>query len=245
MSSKTTRWYASWFNTPYYHILYRDRDYSEARAFMDRLTAHLDLSYDSHILDLACGKGRHSVYLNSIGFEVTGVDLSEESIAYAKQFENDRLHFDIHDMCKPYRKTFDAVFNLFTSFGYFENDADNLNTIKAIREDLKADGVGVIDFMNVHYVMENLVPENSKTVDGIKFNLNRRYENGYIIKDISFEDEGRHFQFTERVKAFTLEDFKELFALAGVTLQETLGDYHLNPFDQKTSDRLIMIFKGR
>ena len=126
MNSDITQWYASWFNTPYYHILYRDRDHAEARTFMDKLTHHLGLSRESHILDLACGRGRHSLYLNSIGFEVTGVDLSEESIAYAKQFENDRLHFDIHDMCKPYSKKFDAVFNLFTSFGYFENDADNL-----------------------------------------------------------------------------------------------------------------------
>ena len=75
---------------------------------------------------MACGKGRHSVHLNSLGYQVTGLDLSEESIAYAKQFENSSLHFDVHDMSTPYHDQFDAVFNLFTSFGYFENEEDNL-----------------------------------------------------------------------------------------------------------------------
>ena len=245
MSSKTTQWYTSWFNTPYYHMLYQDRDHSEARAFMDLLTKHLNLSTDSHILDLACGRGRHSIYLNHLGFKVTGVDLSEESIAYAKQFENDRLHFEIHDMCKPYRQKFDAVFNLFTSFGYFDNEEDNLNTIRAIRADLKHNGVGVIDFMNTSHVIENLVSEDSKVVSNIHFKMTRRYEDGYIFKDIRFEDEGREFEFTERVKGFTLADFERLYDQAEVELIEVFGNYSLNDYDEQTSERLIMIFQGR
>jgi len=54
----TENWYASWFDTPYYHILYKDRDYDEAQAFMDNLTHYLNLPEESKILDLACGKGR-------------------------------------------------------------------------------------------------------------------------------------------------------------------------------------------
>lgn len=243
MTKDITQWYASWFDTPYYHILYEDRGYTEAHQFMDNLTKYLNLPEDGKILDLACGKGRHSIYLNSLGYNVTGVDLSVNSIAYAKKHENDRLHFEVHDMCRPFNDKFDAVFNLFTSFGYFDRTEDNLNTIKAIREDLNESGFGVIDFMNSDYVIENLVPEDVKTAGGIDFHLKRDIKDGYIIKDISFTDNGEDFHYQERVKAKTLTDFEALFDEAGVYLLDVFGDYKLRKFDKNTSERLIMIFK--
>lgn len=243
MTNSTKKWYASWFDTPFYHILYKDRDYAEAEAFMTTLTNYLNLPEQAKILDLACGKGRHSIFLNKLGYDVIGADLSKNSIAYAKQFENDTLHFKVHNMCLPYGETFDAVFNLFTSFGYFENESDNLSTIKAIKADLNEFGFGVIDFMNSNYIINNLVEKDTKTVDGIEFTMTRRVENGYIIKDISFTFEDEDYQFQEHVKAFTLSDFETLFEKAGVYLLDVFGDYKLNKFDAKNSERLIMIFK--
>lgn len=243
MLKQETTWYASWFDTPFYHILYKDRDYEEAENFMSTLTRYLNIPEGGEILDLACGKGRHAVFLNSLGYNVTGADLSENSINYAKQFENDNLHFQVHDMCKPFGKTFDAVFNLFTSFGYFDKDESNLETIKAIKADLNDFGFGVIDFMNTEYVIDNLVAEDIKTVEGIAFHQKRKLEDGYIIKDISFTFEGESFQFQERVRALTLEDFKTFFEKAGVYLLDVFGDYKLRKFDAKSSERLILIFK--
>lgn len=243
MTKDTKQWYASWFDSPFYHILYKDRDHKEAHSFMENLTAYLNLPEHARILDLACGKGRHSVYLNSIGYDVTGVDLSESSIAHAKQFENETLHFEVHDMCKPYPKQFDAVFNLFTSFGYFENEEDNLSTIKAIKEELNEFGFGVIDFMNVDHIMANLVAQNSKVVDGITFNLSRYVKDNYIVKDIGFSHNNEDYFFTEKVKALTLSDFDGLFEAAGATLLEVFGDYKLKKFHKQSSERLIMIFK--
>ncbi|CAH8283675.1 tellurite resistance protein TehB [Mariniflexile fucanivorans] len=243
MNKDTTTWFTSWFDTPFYHILYKDRDDTEAQQFMDTLTGYLNIPENGKILDLACGRGRHAVYLNSLGFDVTGADLSENSINYAKQFENDTLHFEVHDMCKPYNQPFDAIFNLFTSFGYFDKDEDNLSTIKAIKTDLNDFGFGVIDFMNSEQVIDNLVPEEIKTVDGIDFNLKRYVEAGYIVKDISFTTDGEDYHFQERVKAFTLADFEALFEQAGVYLLDVFGDYKLRKFNNKTSERLVMIFK--
>ena len=243
MTKEKTQWYASWFDTPYYHILYKDRDHEEAHQFMDNLTNYLNLPEDGKVLDLACGKGRHSVYLNSLGYNVTGVDLSENSIEYAKQFENDTLRFEVHDMCKPYNEKFDAVFNLFTSFGYFDKDEDNLNTIKAIKEDLNEFGFGVIDFMNTDFIIENLVAEDIKTVEGIDFHQKRYVKDGYIIKDISFTADGEDYNFQERVKALTLKDFEALFEKAGVFLLDVFGDYKLRKYYKTTSERLVMIFK--
>lgn len=243
MIKDKSTWYASWFDTPFYHILYKDRDHKEAETFMHNLTNYLNIPKGGKILDLACGKGRHALYLNSIGYDVTGVDLSENSIKFAKQFENETLHFEVHDMCEPYKQKFDAVFNLFTSFGYFENDNSNLRTIKAIKEDLKEVGFGVIDFMNSDHVIKNLVPEETKVIEGIEFDLKRYVKNGYIYKDISFNHEGTDYNYQERVRAFNLSDFESLFKKAGVFLLDIFGDYKLRKFDGMESSRLIMIFK--
>lgn len=235
-------WYASWFDTPYYHILYKDRDNAEADSFMERLTSFLKLKQNDTILDLACGKGRHAISLSKKGFKVTGVDLSVSSIAFAKQFETEHLKFRVHDMCQPYPQRFDAVFNLFTSFGYFEHEEDNFRTIKAIKQELKANGHGVIDFMNAAYVIKNLVPSEVKEVEGIQFHIKRYVAEGYIIKEIQFLHNNIPFSFTERVKALTLSDFKGYFKKAGLELKHCFGDYHLTEFNEATSERLILIF---
>jgi SAM-dependent methyltransferase len=243
MQKDTTTWYASWFDTPYYHILYKDRDYTEAQLFMDNLTHYLNLPDNAKILDLACGKGRHSVYLNQLGYDVTGADLSENSIKTASEHANDTLHFEVHDMRIPFDQKFDAIFNLFTSFGYFESDDDNLTTLNAIKESLTDYGFAVIDFMNVTHVIDNLVPEEVKSVDGIDFHIKRYVKDNHIFKEIDFDDNGEHFHFTEKVKALTLQDFETMMEEVGIFLLDVFGDYKLRKFLKNDSERLIMIFK--
>jgi SAM-dependent methyltransferase len=233
----------SWFDTPYYHILYKDRNFREAQVFMDNLTHYLNLPEKAKVLDLACGKGRHAIYLNQLGFEVLGADISENSIAEANKNSNSSLKFEVHDMRIPFEEKFDAIFNLFTSFGYFENDDDNLTTLKSIKSSLSEYGFAVIDFMNVAQVIATLIPEETKTVDGIDFKLKRYLEDGHIFKEIDFEAEGQQFHFTEKVKALTLKDFEELMAEAGIFLLDVFGDYKLKKFHKTDSERLIMIFK--
>jgi SAM-dependent methyltransferase len=243
LNPNSSSWYASWFDTPYYHILYKDRNYREAQIFMDNLTHYLNLPEKAKVLDLACGKGRHSIYLNQLGFDVTGADLSENSISEANKNANDTLHFVEHDMRESYEEKFDAIFNLFTSFGYFEKEEDNLKTLIAIKESLSEYGFAVIDFMNVYTVLENLIPNEIKEVDGITFHIKRYLLDGFVTKEIDFETEGKNFHFTEKVRAYTLEDFQSMMDEAGIYLLDTFGDYKLKKFHKNTSERLIMIFK--
>ena len=239
----TKNWFASWFDTPYYHILYKDRNYREAQIFMDNLTHYLNLPEKAKVLDLACGKVRHSIYLNQLGFTVVGADLSENSIAIANKNANDNLRFQVHDMRLSFEEKFDAIFNLFTSFGYFDNDADNLKTLIAIKESLTEYGFGVIDFMNVANVLANLVPEEVKTVDEIDFHIKRYHQDGYIYKEIDFTDKGENYHFVEKVRALTLSDFENLMEEAGIYLLEVFGDYKLKKFHKTESERLILFFK--
>ena len=143
----------------------------------------------------------------------------------------------------PFDEKFDAIFNLFTSFGYFENDEDNLTTLKAIKESLSEYGFAVIDFMNVHHVINNLVPEETKTVEGIDFKIKRYVKDNHIFKEIDFEDKGEKFHFVEKVQALTLQDFEEMMEEAGIFLLDTFGDYKLKKFYKNESERLIMVFK--
>lgn len=242
MQKLNETWFSSWFDTPYYHILYKDRDYNEAEQFMKKLTGYLKLSKGDSILDLACGRGRHSISLNKLGFDVTGVDISPASIVYAKDFENKTLHFKVHDMCKPFPSKFDAVFNLFTSFGYFEKEEDNLRTLYSVKSNLNEGGKGVIDFMNVNYVLQNLIEKETKTVNKIKFHIHRYEKEGYLYKDISFTDINESYTFTEKVKILTLDDFLFYFKKAKIDLIRTFGNYNLENFDVNNSTRLILIF---
>ena len=238
-------WFVNWFNTSYYHILYKNRDQAEACRFIDNLCVYLEVQKQAQILDLACGKGRHSIHLAQKGFNATGVDLAEESILKAKENAIKGVHFDVHDMRKVYKESeFDYVFNLFTSFGYFENRNENIDVLRGVALDLKKEGVFVLDFLNAAKVIKNLVAKESKTIDGIKFNLNRTYNGSTIIKDIHVTDNNKEYNFQESVSAFTLTDMEEMANKAGLKITATFGDYNLNPFDNTKSDRLVLVMKA-
>jgi hypothetical protein len=138
---------------------------------------------------------------------------------------------------------FDFVLNLFTSFGYFNSDKENEDTIKAMSANLKKGGQIVIDFMNSKKVISKLVENEEKKVEHILFKINRRVENGYIIKDIKFNDNNQSYHFEEKVRALTLNDFKELVDKAGLKIINLWGDYDFNDFDAINSQRLILLLQ--
>jgi SAM-dependent methyltransferase len=242
MTKEHPKWFQSWFDTSYYHILYKHRDYKEAEAFIKNIVTYLNLNKADSILDLACGKGRHSIFLNSLGYDVTGLDLSKNSIEHAKTNESESLHFEVHDMKNVYETQFEIVLNLFTSFGYFQDEMDNFKVIQTIKSSLKQNGIGVIDYMNSPLVIDNLIAHNSYESDGIKFELKRNYKDGFITKNIEVNDDGNSFHFEEKVRAFTFQDFETMLSNAGLHLLDCFGSYKLEPFNNKTSERLILIF---
>jgi SAM-dependent methyltransferase len=239
-------WFHTWFNSPYYHLLYSSRNNAEAELFIDNLCAFLNPPANSKIVDIACGKGRHAIYLNKKGFDVTGTDLSYASIRFAKKFENQKLQFFVHDMRNLfYINYFDFAFNLFTSFGYFDKDADHINALKSFTKSLNKNGLLVLDYMNAEKIAQHLVPQEVKTVEGIVFNIERKITDGKIIKSIAFNAQQKQYAFTEEVKDFRLADFAKFFYAAGLEISNTFGNYNLDPFVAAQSDRLIFICKKR
>ena len=243
MSKNNNNFYESWFDTPFYHILYKNRDYNEAEMFTTELMSFLNLPIEAKVLDLACGQGRHSIFLNKMGFNVTGVDISSKNIINAKRYENDKLSFKIHDMRDPLVDKFDLIVNLFTSFGYFDDFQDNLKTLNSIKLNLSNNGVGVIDFLNINYVRNNLTHQNTEEIDGIKFNLKRYLKDGFLIKEINFKHDFEEYNFKEKVRSLNITDFKTMFNQCKLEILHIFGDYNLNEFDINNSKRLIFIFK--
>ena len=240
---ETKEWFTEWFNTPYYHILYKDRNDADAQLFMKNITEFLALPKTTHILDLPCGKGRHSVYLNSLGYTVTGGDLAENSISIAKKFGNDTLKFKVHDMREPFNNSYDAIFNLFTSFGYFEEDKEDVLILQNIKNGLNKDGYFVFDFLNVELVRNNLIAKETKIVNDITFHITREIKDGFIIKNIKFFADNEDRNYTERVKYLDKDKIKAYFDKVGFSIENIFGDYHLNTFDVNNSNRLIFVAK--
>lgn len=238
------QWFECWFDTHYYHLLYGKRNEEEAAFFLDNLLKHLQLAPGAHCWDLNCGKGRHSVYLNKKGYDVIGTDLSQQSITYAKQFENDHLHFYKHDMRNLfYANYFHAVFNLFTSFGYFRNRFEDEKVFQSVFNSLKPGGVFVLDFFNPARVLTCMKELEEKTVGDVTFRTRKKIEDNTIIKEITVIDKGKTCEFREEVKIFTESQLVLLGEEAGLRMKNAFGDYSLRPLDTEKSDRLILIFE--
>lgn len=241
----SNEWFATWFDSPYYHVLYQNRDDQEARFFIERLCAYLHIPKGAKLLDLACGAGRHSKVLHSLGYDVTGVDLSPNSIAQANQCTAPGLRFFVHDMREPLEDMYDVVLNLFTSFGYFDSVADNARVLNSVFDALLPGGTLVIDFFNAEKVVRELKTRQEINRDGILFHIKKEVSNGKIVKTIAFEAEGSSHFYQEKVQALDLMDFQQLLGNAGFEIAQTFGNYALEPFNSLQSDRLILICKKR
>ncbi|MDC1403674.1 class I SAM-dependent methyltransferase [Crocinitomicaceae bacterium] len=237
-------WFDSWFDSKYYHTLYRSRDEKEAKNFITRLVAKLNLPEKSYVLDLACGKGRHSRTLEKLGMTVLGADLSKESIKSAKKKESKTLKFLVHDMREVIQgESFDCIFNLFTSFGYFENNEENEKVLKGISEMLRPNGLFVFDYLNLDRAIDKLVPEEQKEIDGIEFNIQRTFDGKFIRKSIEVKDQGVNFQFEEKVRGFQFNELKEMMLRDGLKPITIFGNFDLETYDEKHSERMIIICK--
>lgn len=241
-------WFATWFNTEYYHLLYADRDETEATLFITNLSKvihHLLGANDTlSVLDLACGKGRHAREFQALGFDAMGIDLSESSIREARRMSPSEMVFEVQDMRSfSLARKFDIIVNLFTSFGYFTDPNDNLKVLECVQQHLKDGGIFILDFLNLSWVESNLVPVESKKMGGIDFKLKREITQGMIIKDICFQSEGSQFHFQERVQALAFDDIESMLTRCGFEILSTFGDYELNSYSQNSPRAIFMARK--
>lgn len=250
ITTKNDSWFSEWFNSPYYHLLYNYRNEFEAQAFIHHLSALPELKSAERVLDLACGKGRHSRTLHELGYTTMGVDLAPDSIAEARLDAPQGLEFEVMDMRNlNFDQKFDAVFNLFTSFGYFSSVEDNKKVMREVKRNLNENGVFCIDFLNADFVKSHLVEKEEvfRVLEGreLVFKINRKIEEGIIVKDISFQDQGEDYHFQERVQFIRSEQMLDWLKELNFEIIYTFGDQQLQAFSVEHSPRFLVVAKKK
>ncbi len=237
--SQGVEWFEEWFDTPYYHMLYSKHDLDEAMTFTKNLVSKIKLPIDARILDLGCGKGRHSIYLNQQGYSVVGLDLSCKSIASAKEFERPDLSFSQGDMRQEFgTEEYDLILNLFTSFGYFKTSEEHIPVLENVHRALKPGGRFVLDFFNSE-VLRKDAGDHSLEMEGVKFTFSKRYESDRVVKQIHIIDGAEKHQFKEEVLTWSVSELRHLLESCGLKIINTYGSYLLDSFDHRNSERII------
>ncbi|HKI78293.1 MAG TPA: class I SAM-dependent methyltransferase [Ignavibacteriaceae bacterium] len=240
-------WFKDWFNTDEYLNVYRHRNEAEAKQLVNLIIESIDLPKDSQVLDLACGAGRHSILFALNGYNVTAVDLSDKLLDVAEKsaLENNvKIHFIKSDIRKfDSDKRFDLVINLFTSFGYFDNDSENFRLFTLANKLLNPNGFFVLDYLNKLYTENNLVGESIDKYNHKEIIQRRHIENQRVIKNIIIRENGDERSYSESVRMYSKEELTNAITASGLVIENIFGGFDGEKFDEEKSQRIILIAK--
>ena len=238
-------WFEDWFNSKEYLDVYLHRNEVDAKLLYALIIKNIEIPLGGKVLDLACGPGRHSILFARKGFEVTGIDLSENLLRVAESTarkEKLNIKFIKADLRRvDLTEKFDLIVNLFTSFGYFEKDVDNFSIFRTASNLLRPGGYFVFDFLNSNFIENNLVRESRQDKPHEIIIQKRRIEGGRIIKDINIQYNGKVKTFYESVKLYRWGELSEAIHENGLAIKKTFGDFTGSDFIEATSPRMIII----
>jgi SAM-dependent methyltransferase len=241
-----TEWFEQWFGEEY-HVLYPHRDEEEARRAVALVQRAAPWAAGARVLDLACGAGRHAAELEQLGARVVGFDLSPSMLRRARlRVRGPLVRGDMRSL--PFRPgSFDFAVNLFTSFGYFREDAEHRLVVRQVALSLRRGGRFVLDYLNADHVRQTL-RQGIQEVEGAggegggpaQVRVRRRFseEGRYVVKEIALGAENRSFQ--ERVRLFTPAELRQLLEEAGLRVDAVFGDYDGGPLDARATRTILV-----
>ena len=237
-------WYNDWFNSKFYLKVYSHRDDTEAERLVNLIIKELELPSGTKVLDMACGSGRHAIIFARKGFDVTAVDLSKLLISEAEKNadeNNVQIKFVLSDILKFQTECrYKIVLNLFTSFGYFDNDEENFQVIKKAYDLIEDGGFFVLDYFNKNFLMKNLIPTTVFSENSYRITQNRMISGNRVQKNITIENKDSVVEFYESVRVYNYEEISEFISKAGFKKDFNYGDYDGNRFNLDSSPRLIL-----
>lgn len=241
--SEEADWFEGWFGEDYLRI-YQHRDETEAEHVIDLIARFLGGRDIRSVLDLGCGAGRHSKALCERWWTV-GLDLSAALLRIARREISDApyVRADMREL--PFApESFDLVVNLFTSFGYFEDDRENERVLLCVCDVLRPGGTLVIDFLNASQVRSDLVPYDERVENGITIEQTRAIspDDRFVEKTIRLRERGK--EYIERVRLLTPRDLERMLEVAGFTIVDRIGDYAGAPWSE-VSPRTILFASRR
>ncbi|RSL34641.1 class I SAM-dependent methyltransferase [Salibacterium salarium] len=239
-------WFEEHFQEDYLRV-YDHRDEEKAADELSYIMQYIPLQRGMNAVDLCCGNGRHSRWLARLGIHVTAVDLSPALLKKAIDLTSDLpvqyMRGDVRNI--SLKAEHDAVFNLFTSFGYFSDDAENELVFVRAFEALKEDGWFFFDYLNPNYVKQNLVPIDCSEKDGLKITQERHISSGFVNKRITIQEQESKREYGERVKLYEHSELQRMLSRNGFVIEHLFGDYDATPFREDDSPRQIFICRKR
>lgn len=240
-------WYRDWFNSEEYLLVYKHRDESEAELLKQLILKNIEQDSIKTVLDMACGAGRHAISFAKAGFKVTAIDLSERLLnAAAENAKRDNVQIDFHlsDIRTFHTvQKFDLVLNLFTSFGYFESDAENFKLLENAYKFLGKGGWFVLDYFNKSFILSNLIPITVEHIGQKMITQIREVKGDRVEKNINIRCNGKTSNFLESVRLYSKNDIITQLINIGFEISTILGDFYGNDFDEESSARLIIFSK--
>lgn len=239
-------WWQSFFDEDTGRIMFTEEAWQRAEQNCDALVALLGLAPGAKILDLACGPGRFAIPLAKRGYQVVGLDISEVYLkqAYAKAKEQGlNIHLVQGNMRHiPFENEFDAVINLFTSFGYFEREEDHLLVLKEVHKSLKPGGRFLLELMNRDWLIRHFQARDWREykdfilLEERKLDLERnRIESRWIM--LKGQERKEYFL---SLRLFALAELLEFFARAGLKALGYYSNLRQEPLSLE-SNRLVLL----
>lgn len=247
-------WYEESFGLPYLQ-LYAHRDVEEARKKAQQIVRLLKPSKEEPFLDLGCGAGRYLCAFRDLGLQnLVGLDLSEALLRVAAENFASEIGSGAQDNAKlvrgdmraiPYSDHFATVVSLFTSFGYFFRDAENMAVLREVYHALRPDGKFLIDYLNRHHVIHHLVPcdEGWPQVGYVRNVRCLTHGGRRVEKDTLFVNRsGEQNVFHESVRLYSPSEMMAMLQEAGFAEIHNYGSLGGEDFSSQ-SPRLVIIAK--
>jgi ubiquinone/menaquinone biosynthesis C-methylase UbiE len=228
------------------HKLFAEKSPFETKKEIDQIIHLTGITPGSSILDLCCGQGRHSLEFARRGFKITGVDRTEKYLEHAKREssrENLSIEYIKDDMRRFRRENhFNAIIVMYTSFGFFANQKENIKVLTNCYYSLNKNGKMLIDLVGKEILKKKFKEHESFVIDGITYIEKRKVigdwekiENKWIMIK---ENEQKEFILTHWV--YSAEEMKELLSEAGFSSMKKYGDLSGSKYDEN-AQRLIAI----